>query len=1043
MSLFQFVKRRFVFIVILIAVLLLGAGALVVLNLGRVVNSNKEFILAKAKEAVGREISIDQIDVTLWTGVGVRLSNFSIADDPTFSTERFVQADNLEIYFKLMPLFRKQLEISHLTLVKPAITIIQNKEGDYNFSTILADESSGNAESAPPPQNNKSAAFSLARLEIEDGVIDYKNETNAEEIRLQNLDATVRDFSIDQSFSVDLKTALLSESQNISFRGQVGPLAAAGQDLSINGDLGLVALPLPTIAKMPVIQSSIPSELKMDGAIDAQFHLEGNLKNLKVNVDLDGGDAAFVYNQQYEKPKGMPLNIAVQSNYAGDNLDVQNFKFKSADLEIDGKGQISLGESSGYDFSLQSKPFDLSLISSILPKHQFQKPSGRATIQFNVQKKKTANAAEALSLNGDVNLAALSLASLAQIPVVQSSIPKELKMDGAVDAKIHVEGDLSNLIVNADLDGANAALAYNQQYEKPKGTPLNIAVQSKYAGGNVDLQNIKFKAADLDVEGKGKVSLGKTFGCDLSLQSKPFNLSFITTILPEYNIYKPAGQTTLQINFQKKGKTTNLDGIATLENVGAQVPKLAKPISGLKGIVRFDLNQAKTDGLTLRMGQSDIRADASINPLSPITMKYSLASSKIAVSDLIDPPESMKNDFLQDVVISGALDMKEGLQSSGDISSKQGALYGLNYTNLKSPFQLKDQIFTLSALSLQTLKGEVEGQIRYDMQKDPAQFDISTQTHSIDLAEAVRTKASWLPDYIQGKVNLNLNLTGSGTTWEAIQPSLKGSGAMDIAEGMLLNVNIADSVLNGLTGMPGIANFVTANYKQEYPRVFNTQHTVFEALKMETAIQGGRIDFKNMMIAASDWAVNGEGWMNFGQQLKSDSLLRLSKNFTTFLTGKVDVLKYLIDENGNLSIPFSMNGTLPTVKPQPNSDFVGGILQKAVAGKVMDKLNLQGIPGLPNILPLPFESGKKTQQELPPISADKTASTTRPTDATRVTSPARGSLPQVQSATSIQSETPVSLPRAATTTISKPTEIKPTDLLNPLLNILNQKKKEN
>ena len=88
-------KRVFLFLLALL-VLFAASAAWIVMNLGKVIDSNKDYILAQVKQAVGRDVTLEKIDVTLWPGAGVRLSKFIVSDDPQFSAEKFISAEDLQ-----------------------------------------------------------------------------------------------------------------------------------------------------------------------------------------------------------------------------------------------------------------------------------------------------------------------------------------------------------------------------------------------------------------------------------------------------------------------------------------------------------------------------------------------------------------------------------------------------------------------------------------------------------------------------------------------------------------------------------------------------------------------------------------------------------------------------------------------------------------------------------------------------------------------------------------------------------------------------------
>src|SRR5919109_4004027 len=123
--------------VLLVLLVLIGFA---VVNLNALVNRNRDYLIAQAQEALGRNVEVADIGVTLWGGIGIRLKEFSLADDPSFSRESFIRAADLQVNVKFLPLLKKELEIDELVLRRPVINIIRNEKGQFNFSTIAAKE---------------------------------------------------------------------------------------------------------------------------------------------------------------------------------------------------------------------------------------------------------------------------------------------------------------------------------------------------------------------------------------------------------------------------------------------------------------------------------------------------------------------------------------------------------------------------------------------------------------------------------------------------------------------------------------------------------------------------------------------------------------------------------------------------------------------------------------------------------------------------------------------------------------------------------------
>ena len=91
---------------------------------------------SRLSAALGRQVSLGHLTFSLLSGSLVA-DNVAIADDPAFSTSPFIQAKQLKVGVELQPLiFNKQVRITRLDIDTPAIQLIQNQAGKWNFSSI-------------------------------------------------------------------------------------------------------------------------------------------------------------------------------------------------------------------------------------------------------------------------------------------------------------------------------------------------------------------------------------------------------------------------------------------------------------------------------------------------------------------------------------------------------------------------------------------------------------------------------------------------------------------------------------------------------------------------------------------------------------------------------------------------------------------------------------------------------------------------------------------------------------------------------------------
>ena len=155
------------------AVLLIAVGllAFALINLNSLIASNKEQILQQVEQTLGREVEVQEIGVTVWGGIGARLTQFRIADDPAFSAGAFVRADDLQVNVALWPLLSQEVQVRRLILRKPQIQLIRDEQGQFNFTSLAQTEASTPEETAQKSEGASSppccywSLYSISKME--------------------------------------------------------------------------------------------------------------------------------------------------------------------------------------------------------------------------------------------------------------------------------------------------------------------------------------------------------------------------------------------------------------------------------------------------------------------------------------------------------------------------------------------------------------------------------------------------------------------------------------------------------------------------------------------------------------------------------------------------------------------------------------------------------------------------------------------------------------------------------------------------------------
>ena len=181
---------------------------------------------------------------------------------------------------------------------------------------------------------------------------------------------------------------------------------------------------------------------------------------------------------------------------------------------------------------------------------------------------------------------------------------------------------------------------------------------------------------------------------------------------------------------------------------------------------------------------------------------------------------------------------------------------------------------------------------------------------------------------IEGRLNADMKLSGAGNSWDEIKPRLRGQGEAEIVQGVIYDFNIAESAITGITGIPGLTNNLNPSLRKKYPETFAAKDTEFKDLKTLVDIADGRINLRNLRMAAAEFVVTGNGWADFNRKVDSRATLKFSRRLSADLSQSAHEIKYLLNNQGELEIPFSVKGRMPNVKARPDANFLGEMVQR-------------------------------------------------------------------------------------------------------------------
>ena len=550
-----------------------------------------------------------------------------------------------------------------------------------------------------------------------------------------------------------------------------------------------------------------------------------------------------------------------------------------------------------------------------------------------------------LALDGVIQIDDLDFGKLASaVPKMKSSLAPGSVISGVFKVKdLKFKGTLDNLALQGNFDGTDALVQLGKNFYKPSGNRLIIATDAQYANKTVVLRDPAVKLHTLDLSSKGEISFGDTSQVNLSIESKPASLDGWDTILPELKNYRLAGKTELRATLRGQighGKTPDIQGVLNLISVSASPPQLPQPVKDLNATINFAGQRANTKDSTLTLGNSRIRLAVNIEKFSPLALSYSLSTPEIRAADFEkELSEDRKNDVFKSLNANGQLAMRDdSVALQAKLVSAQGTLYNIAYRNLDTSLSLAKKVLNIRSFKANALNGTLQADGEYAFDAPTPRFSVVSKIQGVDVKEfytALSPKS--VPD-IRGRLNGDMKVSGSGQKWEEINPTLRGQGEAEVLQGALLNFNIAEGALSGITGMPGMTNMINPRLRKKYPATFEAKDTEFKELRASFELADGRINMKNVRLAAADYSAQGNGWADFNRNLDFKSVLMFSPQMSADIAQSAREVKYLLNNQNQIEIPFILKGKLPNVKPRPDGNYLAKVAQRGLLGKGAEEL---------------------------------------------------------------------------------------------------------
>jgi AsmA protein len=185
------------------------------------VNQFKPQIESKLSSALGREVKVGNMKLSLLSG-NLAVDDIIIADNPVFSRSPFVTAKSLKAGVELRPLIvSKEIRVTNITLDRPEISLIRSKSGKWNFSDLGSTPEGGGKKPSERSPSLSETNVLIKRLKIINGRV-TSIEGGKKPSVYSDVNIVVDNLSLTTSFPFTL-TASLPGSAKLHLEGKAGP----------------------------------------------------------------------------------------------------------------------------------------------------------------------------------------------------------------------------------------------------------------------------------------------------------------------------------------------------------------------------------------------------------------------------------------------------------------------------------------------------------------------------------------------------------------------------------------------------------------------------------------------------------------------------------------------------------------------------------------------------------------------------------------------------------------------------------------------------
>ena len=304
-------------LMIVIVIVILAFIGLATFILTFNVDRYRPHLVHKLEEIVGSPVKIEKLSLGWNGGLALEMKGLIIYPEKVAYGEPAIQLDKASAVVRLMPLFRKSIEVGSITLVRPRLNVTRAANGRVKVEGFNPPEPSKSKKPSAGIQTFKPLALFISVIKVEDGEVRFEDHSQESSIKIiiSHIDLTLRNVSFARPIDIQMRMALFSEKQNINLSAKLRlplqnqPVVLEGVRLetdfnrwqavdlisvfpelqglnSQEGLLGKLALDVNRLAFDSHGISELEAKFKLDDGALSLVGFQGPIENLNLEASL-------------------------------------------------------------------------------------------------------------------------------------------------------------------------------------------------------------------------------------------------------------------------------------------------------------------------------------------------------------------------------------------------------------------------------------------------------------------------------------------------------------------------------------------------------------------------------------------------------------------------------------------------------------------------------------------------------------------------------------------------------------------------------------